>query len=803
MSALSSTARAQWTVTNLTPPSSSGSFVNSGFDTRQAGYTITGGQYHASLWNSSVSLFTDLNPPGATLSEAAGVSDTQQVGHAFINGQYRAGLWTGAAASWVDLTPPGATEAHATGVGSGQQVGYVLSGGRYRAGLWGGTPSSWIDLSPAGSLESYALGVGGGQQVGYAWIGDRYRAGVWTGSAPTWVDLSPPGAIDSAALAAAGGQQVGYAHVDGMNRASLWSGSAASWVDLSPTNSTHSIARGVFGGQQAGAATVSGVSHAGVWAGTAFSWVDLHPTLSAEYSSSEARAIWSNDTTTYVSGFGYNSATRRTEALLWTRPSPATCRAVWTGITGPGPGPRLAQAMVFDTARSNLVLFGGGSSGLGAADPDDVSSDTWTLNGSAWTLAATVGPSPRDLPAMVYDSVRQRVVLFGGRTNSVSAGTQTFHNDTWEWDGAAWTQRPTANAPPARFRAAASFDSSRAVMVLHGGELTPAAGPPIIFSDLWEYDGVDWTQRTIPGPTPGPRVGAPMTFDAARNVSVLWGGLTDTQQFTDTWEYNGAAWTQRATFLAGLSGSQGVIAYDSQRQRALLSDGDPASIWSWNGVAWTSLTPAPGPAARAFPAFAYDPARDALVLQGGVNPTAGTLADTAALPCPSAPWSIATQPAPRTACPLGSAGFSVALAGNNPGPFSFQWQLETAPDAWTTLGNDPLPLACGGSARIQSSSPNAPSVTISIRGCPGPALASQAFQIRCVASTPCCSTPSLRAQYSICPADFECNGSLAVSDVFAFLNAWFDGNLAADVDGTSGLQVSDIFAFLNAWFGGC
>jgi hypothetical protein len=41
-----------------------------------------------------------------------------------------------------------------------------------------------------------------------------------------------------------------------------------------------------------------------------------------------------------------------------------------------------------------------------------------------------------------------------------------------------------------------------------------------------------------------------------------------------------------------------------------------------------------------------------------------------------------------------------------------------------------------------------------------------------------------------------------VADIFAFLNAWFAGDLSADING-GGLAVSDIFAFLNAWFAGC
>ncbi len=59
------------------------------------------------------------------------------------------------------------------------------------------------------------------------------------------------------------------------------------------------------------------------------------------------------------------------------------------------------------------------------------------------------------------------------------------------------------------------------------------------------------------------------------------------------------------------------------------------------------------------------------------------------------------------------------------------------------------------------------------------------------------------ARVPCCKGDFEQNGSLAVSDIFAFLNAWFAGNLSADTDDSGSLAIADIFAFLNAWFAGC
>ncbi len=72
-------------------------------------------------------------------------------------------------------------------------------------------------------------------------------------------------------------------------------------------------------------------------------------------------------------------------------------------------------------------------------------------------------------------------------------------------------------------------------------------------------------------------------------------------------------------------------------------------------------------------------------------------------------------------------------------------------------------------------------VTNSATGCPG-------IRLRIVASW-----------YR---SDFNGDGTIAVPDIFAFLNAWFLGDPSADFNGSGGLSTLDIFDFLNGWFAG-
>jgi hypothetical protein len=61
-----------------------------------------------------------------------------------------------------------------------------------------------------------------------------------------------------------------------------------------------------------------------------------------------------------------------------------------------------------------------------------------------WAQKHDKGPSTRAYAAMAYDSVRGRSVLFGGGTDLI--GTSVLR-DTWERDGANWTQMADSGPP--------------------------------------------------------------------------------------------------------------------------------------------------------------------------------------------------------------------------------------------------------------------------------------------------------------------------------------------------------------------
>jgi hypothetical protein len=112
---------------------------------------------------------------------------------------------------------------------------------------------------------------------------------------------------------------------------------------------------------------------------------------------------------------------------------------------------------------------------------------------------------------MAYDTVRNRLVVFGGSGS-------TLYSDTWEWDGTSWSQRPSVTNPQSRYDHVMAYDSGRQRVVLYGGR----APWTTIFTDTWEWAGSSWTlvpTKVVPlGSTDGA-----MAYDAARRRVVLVG----------------------------------------------------------------------------------------------------------------------------------------------------------------------------------------------------------------------------------------------------------------------------------------
>jgi cysteine-rich repeat protein len=304
----------------------------------------------------------------------------------------------------------------------------------------------------------------------------------------------------------------------------------------------------------------------------------------------------------------------------------------WIDKTTPvGPGARAFAAMAFDAAHGRIVMFGGCGDAMCGAPVDD----TWEWDGERWTATAQMTrPTPRAMHAMAYDGARQRVVLFGGWQNIEPEPYQ----DTWEWDGTAWTEASPATMPPGRMAHAMAFDPARGKLVLFGGE-----GPGALFTDTWEWDGVDWTART-PTASPPPRIGGALVYDPVRHAIVALAGC-------------------ELTF-------------------PICFPGDVAPTgWIWDGTTWAALPADARPPARLHAAIAYDTARDAIVAFGGADGDLETRGETFVWTDAWRERGLPARPLPRNGVAAvydSRRGATIAFGGNQFAPLGDTWELSDA-----------------------------------------------------------------------------------------------------------------------------
>lgn len=186
------------------------------------------------------------------------------------------------------------------------------------------------------------------------------------------------------------------------------------------------------------------------------------------------------------------------------------------------------------------------------------------------------------------------------------------------------TPSPANPAPIARNRAAMAYDAARGLTMLFGGY----NGTATPLGDFWAFNGTSWQQ--LGGAVPAARWGHGMVYDTRRERVVLFGGfqpspgnpIPDAIGLNDTWEYDGFGWTQVATTGPSPRGYFGM-AYDPIRQRTVLFGGAGPNTtylqdtWEWNGTAWTSVNTPVRPSIRRGPSMAYDLERAEVVLFGG------------------------------------------------------------------------------------------------------------------------------------------------------------------------------------------
>lgn len=214
----------------------------------------------------------------------------------------------------------------------------------------------------------------------------------------------------------------------------------------------------------------------------------------------------------------------------------------WTATTtaGTSPAARYRHTSAYDPTSNTLILFGGSDCQNGYFNEVWVLSNANSVSGTpTWTKLQPTGnaPSARQTSTAVYDPASNVMVVFGGDAGGAPFGDLWFLSNANGLGGpAAWSQMNLSGpAPSARSGHSAVYDTVNNRMIVFGGY----DGTKTL-SDVWILLGANgaaqtplWTMLTPSNPGPA-RMYHSAVYDAASNELFIYGGLSNTIPWTPT-----------------------------------------------------------------------------------------------------------------------------------------------------------------------------------------------------------------------------------------------------------------------------
>lgn len=151
------------------------------------------------------------------------------------------------------------------------------------------------------------------------------------------------------------------------------------------------------------------------------------------------------------------------------------------------------------------------------------------LNDIYWReLTIDINPCARAYSSMVFDSLTNQLVLFGGSTG------EKILNDTWLFSKKTntWTCLEIVNSPCFRFNASMCYDFKFENIILFGGQNENIQN----LNDIWLFSTKNntWSCLEISN-SPSPRYGASMIYDFELEKIILVGGHNNENFLNDIW----------------------------------------------------------------------------------------------------------------------------------------------------------------------------------------------------------------------------------------------------------------------------
>lgn len=204
-------------------------------------------------------------------------------------------------------------------------------------------------------------------------------------------------------------------------------------------------------------------------------------------------------------------------------------------VSGSSPASRVYAAGAYDPTTNTMMVFGGNDCFSGYFNDVWILSNANGLTGTPiWTQLEPSGtpPSARESASAIYDSNNNILTIYGGDTGS------TLYGDAWVLSNAngkggtaTWTQlRPSGTPPPSRTGHTATYDSVNNRMTIFGG-----TNGSITLTDSWVLtspNGIgstSWQKIKVSGTAPSVAYHSAV-YNPVKNQTYVFAGKSATSK---------------------------------------------------------------------------------------------------------------------------------------------------------------------------------------------------------------------------------------------------------------------------------